>query len=64
MQGQKKPAKAKDSGQSMETPPTPHGYAKVVVTGKSVVLVRHHYAKTGDVEEIFNAYLEEKTGEK
>lgn len=37
---------------------------KVVVTGKSVVLVRHHYAKTGDVEEIFNAYLEEKTGEK
>ena len=64
MQGQKKPTKAKDSGLSMETPSTPHGYAKVVVTAKSVVLVRHHYAKTGDVEEIFNAYLEEKTGEK
>ena len=64
MQGQKKPAKAKDSGLSMETPSTPHGYAKVVVTAKRVVLVRHHYAKTGDVEEIFNAYLEEKTGEK
>ena len=64
MQGQKIPGKAKDSGLSMETPSTPHGYAKVVVTAKRVVLVRHHYAKTGDVEEIFNAYLEEKTGEK
>ena len=64
MQGQKKPAKAKDSGLSMETPSTPHGYAKVVVTAKRVVLVRHHYAKTGDVEEIFNGYLDDKTAEK
>ena len=64
MQGQKIPAKAKDSGLSMETPSTPHGYAKVVVTATRVVLVRHHYAKTGDVEEIFNEYLDDKTGEK
>lgn len=63
MQGQKIRVKAKDSGLS-RTPPTPHGYANVVVTEKRVVLVRHHYAETGDVEEIFNEYLDEKTGEK
>lgn len=63
MQGQKIRAKAKDSGLS-RTPPTPHGYANVVVTEKRVVLVRHHYAKTGNVEAIYNEYLEGKTGEK
>ena len=63
MQGQKKPAKVEDSGLK-RTPPTPHGYANVVVTEKRVVLVRHHYAETGDVEEIFNEYIDEKAGEK
>lgn len=49
---------------SWDLPPEPHRYANVIVTGKTVVLVRHHYAETGDVEEIFNEYLDEKTGEK
>lgn len=44
-----------------DTPQPPHN---MVVVGKTVVLVRHHYAKTGDVEEIFNEYLDDKTGEK
>lgn len=44
-----------------DTPQPPHN---MVVVGKTVVLVRHHYAKTGDVGEIFNEYIDEKTGEK
>lgn len=44
-----------------DTPQPPHN---MVVVGKTVVLVRHHYAETGDVEEIYNEYLDDKTGEK
>lgn len=51
-------------GLSWDTPILPHKYASVVVVGKTVVLVRHHYAETGNVEEIFNEYLDDKTGEK
>ena len=49
---------------SWDAPIIPHKYANVVVVEKTVVLVRHHYSDTGDVEEIFNEYIEEKTGEK
>jgi len=38
--------------------------AYVVVVKNTVVLVRHHYAEAGDVEAIFNEYLDDKTGEK
>ena len=64
MQGQKLPLKVEASVLSRDIQPIPHGYANVVVTGKRVVLVRHHYAKTGNVEEIFNEYIDEKAGEK
>lgn len=46
------------------TPQLPYKYASVVVVKNTVVLVRHHYAETGDVEEIFNEYIDEKAGEK
>lgn len=65
MQAQHFPPEAeKSGGLSWDTPPMPHEYANVVVVKNTVVLVRHHYAETGSVEEIFNEYLDEKAGEK
>lgn len=64
MQGQKDPTKAAESVIRREHPRMRPKCGNVVVVGKTVVLVRHHYAKTGDVEEIFNEYLDDKTGEK
>ena len=51
------------SGLSWEQPPEPHRYANVVVVGKSVVLVRHSFADTGDVEKIYNEFIDEKVAE-
>jgi hypothetical protein len=51
------------SGLSWETPPLPHKYANVVVMGKSVVLVRHIFSDTGDVEKIYNEFINEKIAE-
>lgn len=65
MQAPHSPPEAEESGGlSWDTPSMPHEYANVVVVKNTVVLVRHHYAETGDVEEIFNEYLDEKAGEK
>lgn len=65
MQAQHSPPGAKDSGGlSWDTPSAPQEYDNVVIAKNTVVLVRHHYAETGDVEEIFNEYLDEKAGEK
>ena len=65
MQAPHSPPETEENGVLIwDTPPEPHRYANVIVTGKTVVLVRHHYAETGDVEEIFNEYLDDKTGEK
>ena len=47
-----------------DTPIAPHEYKNVVVVEKAVVLVRHHYAETGDIEAIFNEYLDDKMDEK
>ncbi len=51
-------------GLSWDTPITALQESLAVVCEKTVVLVRHHYAETGDVEKIFNEYLDEKAGEK
>ena len=51
------------SGLSWEQPPEPHKYANVLVMGKSVVFVRHSFADTGDVEKIYNDYIDEKVAE-
>lgn len=53
-----------NEGLSWDTPSVPHKYANVVVVKNTVALVRHHYAESGDVEAIFNEYLDDKTGEK
>lgn len=45
---------------SMDTPMMPHKYANVVVVGDSVVLVRHHFAEAGDVNQIYMEYLNDK----
>ena len=47
---------------SWDAPIIPHKYANVVVVEKTVVFVRHHYSETGDVEEIYNEYIDEKIG--
>lgn len=65
MQAQCSPPEPEESGGlSWDTPPMPHKYANVVVVKNTVVLVRHHYAEAGDVEAIFNEYIEEKSEEK
>ena len=46
-----------------DTPAIPHKYANVLVMGKSVVLVRHFYADTGNVEKIYRDYIDEKVAE-
>ena len=46
-----------------DTPIIPHKYANVVIVGKTVVLVRHHFADTGDVEKIYHDYIDEKVAE-
>lgn len=48
---------------SWDTPILPHKYDNVVVVKNTVVLVRHHYAETGDVEKIYNEYIDEKVAE-
>jgi len=46
-----------------DAPIIPHEYANVLVMGKSVVLVRHFFADTGDVEKIYHDYISEKIAE-
>ena len=52
-----------NNGLTWDAPTMPHEYANVVVVEKTVVLVRHHFADTGDVEKIYNDYINEKVAE-
>lgn len=49
-----------NSGLTWDAPMIPHEYANIVVVEKTVVLVRHHFADTGDVEKIYSDYINEK----
>ena len=51
------------SGLTWDAPTMPHEYVNVVVVEKTVVLVRHHFADTGDVEKIYHNYIDEKVAE-
>lgn len=42
---------------SWNMPTEPHQYALAVAHEKTVVLVRHFYADTGDVDNIYSNYL-------
>lgn len=57
------PPANENNGLTWNTPAMPHEYANVVVVEKTVVLVRHHFADTGNVEKIYRDYIEEKVAE-
>jgi len=46
-----------------DTPIIPHEYANVLAIGKSVVMVRHFFADTGNVEKIYRDYIDGKIEE-
>lgn len=48
------------SGLTWDTPREPPENSLAVVYEKTVVLVRHHFASKGDVEEIYNEYIDDK----
>jgi hypothetical protein len=43
-----------------DTPTLPHENALAVVGKKSVILVRHFFADSGNVDKIYHDYLSEK----
>lgn len=45
---------------SWDMPTPPHQYALTVVHEKTVVLVRHIYADTGNVDKVYSNYLTDK----
>lgn len=52
------------TGLTWATPRKPPQNSLAVVYEKTVVLVRHHFADKGDVEEIYNEYIDDKMSKK
>lgn len=46
--------------EEMNVPAPAYNYALEVIDNKSVILVRHFYADTGDVDNIYSNYLTNK----
>lgn len=49
---------------SWDMPQEPSKKAIAVIHEKTVILIRHFYGNSGNVDDIFNSYLDEKVSEK
>ncbi len=46
-----------------DIPDLPHKYENLITDGKTVILVRHFFSPTGDIEKIYSGYIAEKVSE-
>jgi len=46
-----------------DIPDLPYKYENLITDGKTVILVRHFFSSTGDIEKIYKSYITEKVSE-